>query len=294
MQGKYCFVVPSNIEAAACVLSFLWLTKKEDITTIVSSENNLQNDLEKIKLDSFKFVYIVGFYDFKNFNRVYDRKNVYIINKKITNMPSFSQARIITDGDTTLDLLINLLQKHTENKFSNNQEIFLDNIKKYLTFTFDNDLIPLKLFYYFKTQPDMNKVDAFIRKFNSGLILFSETENYKINLLLKELAITLKSLKLFKGTLNYNNKTLSVVSTFSAKFKNEVAHKILKKGFDISLVLDLEKKTAHFRKSKGIDIDLGDYVHKCFSGYGTEYAAFCKLNEQIIDLTKNFFPLNEH
>ena len=290
MQDKYCFVVPSNIEAASCVLAFLWLTKKDDVTTIVSSENSLQNDLKKIKLDAFKFVYIVGFYDFKGLDQLYNRKNIYIINKKLTNVPDFELTHFLSGTNTTLDLIINMLQKHTQDKLSNNQEIFLDNIRRYLTFTFENDLTPLKLFYYFKTQPDMNKVDAFIRKFHAGLILFNETENYKISILLKELAITLKSLKLFKGTVSYNNITYNVVSTFSSKFKNEVAHKILKKGVDIALVLDLEKRTAHFRKNKDIDIDLGNFVHKCFSGYGTEHAAFCKLNEQIIDLTKNFFP----
>ena len=294
MQDKYCFVVPSNIEVASCVLLFKWLTQKDDVTVYVSSENNLVNDLIKINFDSFKFTYIIGFYELSNVPQSFDKKNFYFLNKLITHKPKLSNAHILTGENTTLDLFANLFKKFTNNKLTNNQQIFIDNIKKYLTYTFENDLTPLKLFYYFKTQPDMNKVDAFIRKFNNGIILFSESENYKINVLLKELAITLKSLKLFKGMFSYENNEYSIVSAFSNKFKNEVAYKILKKGYDISLVIDLEKKTVHFRKNKDVVVDLGKLAAKCFSGYGTEHAAFCKLNESILDLTKNFYPINEH
>jgi len=294
MQEKYCFVVPSNIEAATCILAFKWFTQKEDVTVIVSSESNLINDLNKIKLDNFKFVYIVGFYNFKNFDLNLDKKNVYIINKKVLGMPNFKNLHLYSDGITTLEMFIKLFKAHTTNTITNNQLIFLSNVKNYLTFEFEDDLTPLKLFYYFKTLSDFNKVEAFIRKFNSGVIMFTESETSKINAFLKELAITLKSLKLFKGTIIFNNKTYDVVSTFCNKYKNEAAHKIIKKGHDIALVLDLEKKTAHFRKSKNVDVDLGELVNKCFSGYGTEYAAYCPINEAVLEATKKFFPINEH
>jgi len=294
MQEKYCFIVPSNIEAATCILAFKWFTQKEDVSIVVSSENNLKNDLNKINFESFKFVYIVGFYNFKNFDTNLDRKNVYIINKKIIDLPKLKNAHLLTTGGiTTLEQFIRLFKAHSDNVITNNQLIFLNNIKNYLTFEFNEDLTPLKLFYYFKTLPDFNKVEAFVKKFNSGVIIFTESENSKINIILKELAITLKSLKLFKGTLLYNGKSYSSMSTFSTKFKNEAAHKILKKNVDIALVLDLEKRTAHFRKNKSADIDLGEFVHKCFSGYGTEYAAFCAFNDSILDATKKFFPINE-
>lgn len=295
MQDKYCFVVPANIEAATCILAFKWFTQKEDITTIVSNENNLKNDLNKINFDNFKFVYVVGFYNFKNIDKsLLDKKNIYIINKKLIDLPELKNAHILSaNAITTLEQFIRLFKAHTDNAITNNQLIFLNNIKNYLTFEFNEDLTPLKLFYFFKTLPDLNKVDAFVRKFNSGVIIFTESENNKINIILKELAITLKALKLFKGTLLYNDTNFNTGSTFCSKFKNEAAQKILKKGFDIALIIDLEKKTVHFRKNKNTNIDLGEFVHKCFSGYGTEYAAFCSFNNDILEATKKFFPLNE-
>jgi hypothetical protein len=294
MQEKYCFVVSPNIESATCVLLFKWLSQKENVSIVVSTENNLANDLTRLNLEPFKFIYIVGFYNLKNIPSTLDRKNVYIINKKILDKPSFENAHFLTGSNTTLELFNDYFRKFIKDALTNNQEIFIDNIKKYLTYNFDDDLTPLKLFYYFKTQPDQNKVDSFVRRFNSGIILFNESENYKINLLLKELAITLKNLKLFAGKLKYNNKTYTTVATFTTKFKNESAHKILKKGFDIAIVIDLEKKTVHFRKGKNAEVDLGQLVNKSFSGYGTEFAAFCNVNEAILELTKNFFPVNEH
>jgi len=295
MTDKYCFVVPSNIEAATCILSFKWFTQKENITVVVSTENNLYNDLKKLDFEQFKFVYVVGFYNFKNFSNDLDKKNIYIINKKLIDLPKLKNAHILSaDSITTLEQFIKLFKAHSNNVITNNQLIFLNNVKSYLTFEFNEDLTPLKLFYYFKTLPDFNKVEAFIKKFNSGVIIFTESENSKINIILKELAITLKGLRLFKGNLLFDGKNYNTVSTFCNKFKNEAAHKILKKGYDIALVLDLEKKTAHFRKNKNLNVDLGDLVNKCFSGYGTEYAPYSSINENILEATKKFFPLNEH
>jgi hypothetical protein len=289
MNEKYCFVVTQNIETATCALLFKWLTKKDNITVFVSSEENLISDLNKLSLNEFKFVYVVGFYNLSKLPNEYDKKNILFINKIFKSKPNFENKNIISGDVTTVSLFYNFIKKYCDEDLTGNQTIFFNSVNNYLKYDFE-DLLPLKLFYFFKTQPVQNKVEAFIKRFDTGLIMFTEQENHKLTVIQKELANILKNIKSYSGALSYNDTHYSIVATFGSKFINEISHRILKKSNrDISVCIDLEKKVAYYRKNKTLKVDLGELVHKCFSGYGTEFAAFSPLNESLLELTKTFY-----
>jgi len=289
MDGKYCFVVTQNIETATCVLLFKWLTKKDNITVFVSTEENLIADLKKLSLNEFKFVYVIGFYNLAKLPNEYDKKNILFINKICKFKPKFENKNIITGDITTLSLFYNLIKKYCKDDLNSNQTVFFNSVNNYLKYDFD-DLLPLKLFYFFKTQPVQNKVEAFIKRFDTGLIMFNEQENHKLTVIQKELANVLKHIKTYTGALSYNNTHYKIVATFGSKFINEISHRVLKQSnCDISVCIDLEKKVAYYRKNKTSEVDLGELVNKCFSGYGTEFAAFSPLNESLLELTKTFY-----
>ena len=288
MLGKYCFVVPQNLEAATCVLLFKWLTGKSNVDIIISNENNLNNDLKNISFDQYKFVYVVGFYNLENIDKKADQKQFIFINKKIT-AKELKNARLIQGETTTVVLFFNFISKYTENTLNTNQQILYNSVVKYFTYNLDNDLLPLKLFYYFKTQPSLNKVESFVKRFDNGLIMFNESENLKLNIIIKDLTDTLKHIKAYKG--NFKNNT--VAACFGTKYINEISHRLLKIfKTDISIVINLDKNTVHYRRSKDSSTDLGKLVAENFNGYGTEYAAFSQLNSEILNLTKTFFPAN--
>jgi len=294
MTDKYCFVVPQNLEAATCILLFKWLSQKDNIEILVSNENSLSSDLNNIDFNNYKFVYIVGFYDLTKIPSTTNDKKFIFINKKITSKPSYENCRFIDGESTTIELFYKFLAKFTGDKLNGNQHIFYNSVVKYFHYNFDDDLLPLKLFYFFKTLPFNNKVEAFVKRFNSGLIMFSDTENFKLNIILKEISKTLKEIKIYSGNIDYNNKKYSIAACFGAKFINEISHRLQKTtNKNITIVINLEKNTVHYRRDKNIDLDLGELVNKCFQGYGTEYAAFSKLNQQLLELTKTFI-LNEH
>lgn len=294
MQDKYCFVVPQNLEAATSILLFKWLSKKDNVDILASNELNLANDLNNSEFSVYKFVYVVGFYDLSKIPAIVNDKKFIFINKKITHKPEYTNCRFIEGNVTTVELFYNFLTKYTPDTLNGNQHILYNSVVKYFHYNFDADLLPLKLFYFFKTLPYNNKVDAFVKRFNTGLIMFTDTENFKLNIILKEISKTLKEIKIYTGNFNYNNKKYSVAACFGSKFINEVSHRLQKtSNQNIVIVINLEKNTVHYRKDKTIELDLGELVNKCFQGYGTEYAAFSKLNQQLLELTKTFI-LNEH
>jgi hypothetical protein len=289
MDKKYCFVVTPTIESACCVLLFKWLTGKTNITTVVSSEDNLLNDLRKLDFTNFNFVYLIGYYNLDKVPESYNNKKFYFINKIFKTKPNFELINCIEGNSTTLTVFYNFLKKYTTNELKNNQKIIYDSVNNYLTYNF-NDLLPIKLFYFFKTLPSLNKVETFIKRFESGLIMFTDEENKKMNIVISELSNTLKKIHIYHGKINFNNIDYTVGAAFGSKFINEVSSRIQKTtNCDISIVIDMEKKAVFFRKNKTVKVDLGDLAHKCFSGYGTEYAAFANLNEKIIELTKSFY-----
>lgn len=291
MQEKYCFIVPTNLEAATCVLLFKWLTGKSNTTVLLSTESNIGNDLKKLNFDDFKFVYVLGFYSLENISSEFDSKKFIYVNKKI-NTGKFNNARIISGETTTVDLFYNFLSKYSENKLTSNQHVFYNSISKYFNYNFDSDLLPLKLFYFFKTQQSLNKVESFIKRFETGLIMFSESENSTLNIIIKDLSNSLKTLKIYKGEINYKNIKYNVSSCFGTKYVNEISHRVQKLSkSDISIVINLEKNTVHYRRSKESNLNLGDLVKEMFGGFGTEFAAFSNLNSKILEVTKTFFPV---
>jgi len=291
MQEKYCFIVPQNLEAATCILLFKWLTGKGNVSTIVLNENNLHNDIKKYSFDDFKFVYVIGFYNLKNLDKEFDSKKFIYVNKKLF-AENLVNSRIITGENTTVDLFYNFLTKYSENKLNSNQHVLYTSVSKYFNYNFDSDLLPLKLFYFFKTQQSINKVESFVKRFESGLIMFTETENSSLNIILRDLTNTLKSLKTYKGEITYKNKKYSVCSCFGSKYVNEISHRIQKTSkCDITFIINLEKNTVHYRKNKECNVDLGELVKEAFEGFGTEFAAFSSLNSRVLEVTKSFFPV---
>lgn len=290
MQEKYCFMVPQNLEAAMCILLFKWLAGKNNINIIISNENMFKNDLKRLDLNDFKFVYVIGFYNLTELPNILDDKKIIYINKKIET-DKIENSRIITGEKTTTELFFNFLSKYSEKTLTANQLFLYNNVVKYFNYNIEEDLSPLKLFYFFKTLKTQNKVEFFVKRFENGLVLFNENENLLLNIILKDLSNTLKHLKIYKGEILYDNVKYITSSCFGTKYVNEVSHRLLKlTNSDIAIVINMEKNNVHYRKNKKSSLNLGDLVKNQFEGFGTEYAGFSNLNNKIIEITKSFFP----
>lgn len=135
-----------------------------------------------------------------------------------------------------------------------------------------------------------NDIDKFLEHYNKGY--FEPTEKQK-NIILnckKEAISILKSLPIFKGSINIEGQSKSVVCSHG-EYTNSITLDYMLKKYETDILFFINTKTEKVnlkqKKSNNL-IDLAKFANKYCNGNGNTLSAGGNMTDLFMELTKNF------
>lgn len=290
---KILIFTDSDLDGAGCAAALKWLLPKTyDITimptTISKFRNELLDWLKTDKLSNYDLVFICDL-DTTELSELVDFNNVYIIDHHESHNPLiYKNCKTHIINATSATLLIYKL--FLENKNISKEKIALIKlIDDYDSFNLKyKQSKELNIIYWSLTG---NRPIKFYEIFNEGFKGFDKFQINTINNYQQKLNKLISSIQLFKGIVNFENKQYNCLSTIVDSCINDVGEYIYKTyNTDIVFIVNLKSNVVSLRKNPNCNIDLSKLAKQIGNGGGHTTAAGCPLNDQFMELMKNFIP----
>lgn len=305
MSNKILIISDSDLDGSVSALLIEKWCKALDNDSIIehlhTNVKTFRTDITKWNLDhkilDYKCVYVLdldihGDYEFIDFSNVvvvdhhkshFDNLHVYN-NVKLKNVKVYSScAKLIYDifyKENDLDVDVELTKEE----------------KLLLLLTDDYDSyelklkqsLPLNIVYWSYTG---NRYEKFITDFGNGFKGFEQKHLNMINIWKNKFKESIEKLMIFQSAITIEGKSYSCYSIFGDFAINELAGYIFKKyGCDIVMIINQQNQRVYMRRNKNCSADMSKFVlgmsEKDAGGH--EAAAGCKLNDNIMELTKTF------
>lgn len=148
--------------------------------------------------------------------------------------------------------------------------------------------LPLNIVYWSYTG---NRYEKFIADFGNGFKGFEQKHLNMINIWKNKFKESIEKLMIFQSVINIENDSYTCYSIFGDFAINELAGYIFKKyNCDIVMIINQQNQRVYMRRNKNCSADMSKFVlgmsEKDAGGH--EAAAGCKLNDNIMELTKTF------
>lgn len=202
---------------------------------------------------------------------------------------SFVKSKLLCkEYSSNVKLTYKILQK--------NLDVFLtDEQKKLILFGDDYDSNENK----FEESYDLNilfwqlyknDIDKFLKRFNKGFTGFSDRDKEIILNCKKESINLLKTLPIFKGNINIEGQTKSVVCSHG-EYTNSLTLDYMLKKYETDILFFINTKSEKVnlkQKKSNNNIDLANFASKYCDGNGNNFSAGGKITDIFMELTKNF------
>lgn len=148
--------------------------------------------------------------------------------------------------------------------------------------------LPLNIVYWSYTG---NRYEKFIADFGNGFKGFEQKHLNMINIWKNKFKESIEKLMIFQSVITIEGESYSCYSIFGDFAINELAGYIFKKyNCDIVMIINQQNQRVYMRRNKNCSADMSKFVlgmsEKDAGGH--EAAAGCKLNDNIMELTKTF------
>ena len=290
--------VNSSLDGMGSYLLYRWLNPSNIIPyndcNIKDFAKIIKAWLKKHNFDDY-VVYIFGIgLNKMEYIKLIDHKNVVIFDNHASHADlksNYKNARaIVTEYSSTCRLIYNALFKKKDVKLEDSRKLLISLIDDYTSFdhkhiqSYQLNLISFKIY--------KNNIAAFITRFNNGFIGFTKEEKNVIAENEVYVNNHIEDLKIYKGTIEFDEEKFEVVSTFSRIFITEVTkHLIDEYGAELVFIIDKDNNKIFFRKDREVVLDLGKFADAIADGYGYDYAASGKLTNTVIEYTKDLKPV---
>lgn len=293
-KGKKFIFTDIDLDGAMSYLLFLWFNGSH-IPHIATRVNDFHGSfsgwLKYHKTKIYDQIYILDLDVSQDSLNLVDLDNMIIIDHHDThaqNKHKYKKAKAFVEEKSSCS-------RHVYELLHTKSATELTDHHKYLTLLVDDyDSYKLKL----KESHDLNllfwnyqgdRVSKFIKEFKNGFHGFTDEQKRVIKFYKKQIDKTISQLIIHEAMVPIRNKPYRFISTFATECINEVAdHLITQHGADIGLVINLNSKKVSFRKSKDVDIHLGNLAKKLADGGGHKYAAGGELNDTFMNFSKLF------
>ena len=220
-----------------------------------------------------------------------DYENVYIIDhhkSHVDNLHVYKNAHLNVEVyPSCAKLLYNTIKDNC--RLTNDQ-------KKLIFFANDYDSYELKspqslmmnIVYWSYTG---NRYEKFVSDFGNGFTEFKQNHKNMITIWKNNFKQMIENLVIFSSTINIDNKPYSCCSVFGEFAINELAAYLFKKQkCDVVMIVNKTTQRVYVRRSKTCEADMSKFVLSLSDkeAGGHEAAAGCLLNNNIIELTKQF------
>lgn len=133
-----------------------------------------------------------------------------------------------------------------------------------------------------------NRVIEFSKEFQTGFNGFSKQQQMALAVHASKVKNILNDLKLYKGKINQHK----CIATFCNTCHSEVSqHLFATTDADILMLVNVERETVSFRRSKTCTADVSLLAQKLCEGGGHEQAAGGKLTQTFINFTQTLQPV---
>lgn len=288
---KILIITDSDLDGASCNLVLRWaLPTTYDITTIFTTVTKFRNELldwlKKDKLSNYDLVFICDL-DVSSSCELIDFNNVYIIDHHESHNSDVYKLckRQIKKAKSATGMIYELF---LANKNISKEKLSLIKlVDDYDSFTLKyKQSKELNIIYW---SLGGNKPLVYCEEFKDGFTGFTKFQVNTIQLYNNKLEKIIKSLQLYNGKVTYNGNLYKCIATFAEFAINDIAEYLSKlPDNDIVLIVNLKSETVSIRKSKTCNVNLSDFAKFIGNGGGHADAAGCPLNEQIMELLKEF------
>lgn len=284
----------SDLDGAGSALLLKEVFAGHEVIVVETSEFRILNEFKNRwnTLDHFDRIFVCDLSLNADQAEAINRANVVVVDHHETHykfVDKYTVAKAIVEPYSSCTKLVFDKFKSKIN-VTPQKEALVDLIDQYDSWSFDfpRELEPARLnaIYYGYNKP---KAEKFIHSFKDGLREYTPHERGAIKLHFKSFVEQLENPK-FQGKI----KDFKVVSTFVTKHVNEVANYLLDKyDADVAIMVNLDMKVVSFRKSKGVDLNLGKLAEKLCEGGGAHNLAGGKLTETFATFTKTLTPITD-
>lgn len=290
---KILIFTDSDLDGAGCSVALQWfLPKTYNITIIPTTISKFRNELldwlKNDKLSNYDLVFVCDL-DTTELSELIDFNNVYIIDHHESHNPLIyknCKTHIINASSATL-LVYELFLKNKN--ISKEKMALIKLIDDYDSFNLKyKQSKELNIIYWSLSG---NRPIKFFEIFNNGFKGFDKFQINTINNYQQKLNKLISSIQLFKGIVNFENKQYNCLSTIVDSCINDVSEYIYKTyNTDIVFIVNLKSNVVSLRKNPNCNIDLSKLAKQIGNGGGHTTAAGCPLNDQFMELMKNFIP----
>lgn len=266
----------------------------QDFTCIQTSERKFKERFLELKdKQKYKKIYICDLAVLNTCKDLIDLPNVVYINHRNCELEASDTVHLRNDSQDSPSCSM-LIYKRLKDKF----KVPLTTSEKHLILLI-NDYDSYILEYpetiklnFLHTALTGDKCRAFYNLFESGFSGFSQEQSHLIDQTIQEFNNIFKDLKVFKGNLDLNNKTVCICSTFNNKYVSEICSKVIS-TYNCDIVINVNLKNNHLslRKRRDLDLHLGKFAKKLFDGGGDAFVAGGQLNNNFLQISKQLLPI---
>ena len=282
----------ADLDGAGSALLLKEVFDGHDVIIVDTTEYRILNEFKNRwnTLDHFDKIFVCDLSLSEEQAEAINRDNVVVVDHHETHSrhaDKYTKAKsIVTPYSSCTKLVFDKFRSKIN--VTPEKEALVDLIDQYDSWSFDfpREMAPAKLnaIHYTYNKP---KTEKFIESFKDGLRDYTPHEKGAIKLHFKSFVEQLENPK-FYGKI----KDFKVVSTFTSKHVNEVANYMLDKyDADVAIMVNLDIKVVSFRKSRGVDLNLGKLAEKLCDGGGSHNLAGGKLTETFANWTKTLSPI---
>jgi len=289
-----------DLDGIVSYLVLRWTFPKQKIPYIIVNNGSEFKDVltdwfVNNNLEDYEQVFILDL-DISNSYDLIDESNVFIIDhheSHFFNMKKCKNAKVaVKVYSSCAKLMYKLFSKLYKTKLSNAQKILVGLADDYDCYKLASPLSKQLNIVFWQTN---YKYESFIKQFYDGFKGFTFYQKNMVNIYFRKLNNIQKTLKIYKGKINFKNKEYNVISTFATEMINDVAEYLLETyKADIVIVINVDSNKASFRKNKNIgdDLSLAELAEEISNdnGGGHAYAAGCALSDEFLEFTKGLTP----
>lgn len=286
-----------GLDGAGAYLVLCWLLKKE-IEVYTTSVKNFRSDFLKWSstnnTDSYNKIFIVNL-DVSNSDDLVDLPNCVIIDSHDSHLDKHNDRRrlynaaktVLSDSSTSTTRLI----QDTFFKalsLTDLQAKFVSLVDQYILGS--TEPTPRLLNIALWSSSSYNRLQEFVARYSNGFDGFDKFQKNAITLYIKQTDELLKQLDLFTTVIPFRGKQHRVISTFATTSYDDVLHKLLSLGADISIVVNLQTKAVYARSSSRCDIPLHKFAAQLCNGSGNKDFAGGQITDKFLEFSKNLQP----